>query len=312
MKSLPHVGLFLLTFLTAAFSGVQWLNRDPFDLSNFSAGLPYASLILTMLLSHELGHYFAARYHKIDASFPFFLPFPSFLFWGLFPFGTLGAVIRLREPVSDRRTIFDIGVSGPLAGIVVSIIILAVGFWNLPPSDYLLSIHPEYANMSTIPDGGLTFGSNLLFSLLASVCAPKGAAVPPMNEIYHYPFLCVGWFGIFVTTMNLLPVGQLDGGHVASAILSTRSKRILGTATISAQILFGLLGFLPLIGVNREIGWTGWLVWGVLLALFNRRRHGTMDLVGATSEIGSGRKLIGWICLAFFVITFSPVPISIH
>ncbi len=132
-RSLLHLGLFVLTFITTSFAGVAWLNLDPLELTNFPAGLLYASLLLVMLLSHEMGHYVAARLHGVDATLPYFLPFPTHLLpIPMFPFGTLGAVIQLRSRVPDRRALLDIGAAGPIAGFVVSVIYLVIGFATLP------------------------------------------------------------------------------------------------------------------------------------------------------------------------------------
>lgn len=304
-----HVGLFLLTFLTATFAGVAWLNRDPLELANFPAGLLYAVLILVMLLSHEMGHYLAARHHGVDATLPYFIPFPSF-FFGIFPFGTLGAVIQLRSPVQNRRALLDIGVAGPIAGFVVSVLYLVIGFLTLPPIEYLYTIHPEYVGLHQIPAEGLTFGKTLLYAGLEVMLPAPGAFVPPMNEIYHYPFLCVGWFGLFVTAMNLIPVGQLDGGHIMRAMFGGKALWI-GRGVMIVMAVFGALGFLPLLGMTDEWGWSGWLFWAlVLFFMFERRRRGTMLLPDET-PLDQGRTLLGWVAVWMLVVGFSLAPFSI-
>ena len=154
-----HVILFSLTFVTTVFAGVQWLNLNPYELADVKRGIPYGVAVCFILLTHEFGHYFAARAHKVDATLPYFLPFPSFMLGGVFPFGTLGAVIRLRSSIDSRRALFDIGASGPIAGFVASVLCLLYGFTTLPTIDYLYSIHPEYVGMPSIPKGGLTFGA---------------------------------------------------------------------------------------------------------------------------------------------------------
>ena len=304
-----HASLLVLTFLTMAFAGVAWLNKNPIELTNFVYGIPYAVLLLVMLLSHEMGHYLMARRHGVEATLPYFLPFPSFVL-GLFPFGTLGAVIQLRSPVQSRRALLDIGAGGPIAGFIVSVVYLVVGFITLPSIDFLYEIHPEYVGLSQIPTEGLTFGRNLIYSGLEAVVPAPGVFIPPMNELYHYPFLCVGWFGIFVTAMNLIPVGQLDGGHIIRAMFGGKSVMI-GRIVMGVLAVLGLLGFLPLIGLSDEWGWTGWLFWAVVLFLFfERRRRGVLALPDDT-PLDQNRMMIGWFCLWMFVVGFAIAPFTI-
>lgn len=304
-----HIALLGLTFFTTTFAGVQWLNRDPWELAYFSSGITYGVLILLMLGSHELGHYFAARYHRVDATLPYFLPFPSM--WGLVPFGTLGAVIRIRSAVPSRKAMFDIGVAGPISGFLVSVVILFVGFRTLPPIEYLYQIHPEYVPLSSIPEAGLTFGKTIFYSLFANAFAPAGAFVPPMNEIYHYPFLCVGWFGMLVTAMNLLPISQLDGGHISFAMFGTFYHRI-AQVTLVLLVALGSLGFLPVFGIPFEYGWTGWLMWALLLVIFMRGTRNRRPAVEDENPLDPKRTVIGWVCIAIFVGSFSLTPFTIE
>jgi membrane-associated protease RseP (regulator of RpoE activity) len=306
---LVHGFLFLLTCITTTLAGVQWLNGNPLELSSFSNGLPYSALTMLFLTSHELGHYVAAKRGGISASLPFFLPFPSFL--GLFPFGTLGAVIRLREAVTSRRILLSIGAAGPISGFIVSIIVLVVGFATLPGKGYLYAIHPEYLHMRSIPEGGLQFGSNVAYRLLEAVIPGKGAFVPPMNEIYHYPFLCVGWFGLFVTSLNLIPIGQLDGGHIASAVLGKRTKKYLHISTIAGLFLLGLLGLAPLVDATHDLGWPGWLLWATILLLLSRRDRKVSSTDEVTELRSPQQVTAAVICLIIFLLTFIPAPISL-
>jgi len=303
-----HILLFVLTFLTTTLAGVQWLNKDPLELTNFTYGLTYSFLILLMLGSHEFGHYFAARYHRVNTTLPFFLPFPSFL--GLVPFGTLGAVIRIRSTIPSRKVIFDIGAAGPIAGFIVSLAILIFGFVSLPPKEYLWAIHPEYAQLAGIPEGGLTFGSTLLYATFAQIFSPSGAFVPPMNEMYHYPFLCVGWFGTFVTAMNLIPIGQLDGGHIAFAMLGNRYHSVAQAALVMLVVL-GLAGFLPMVGIDFPYGWTGWLFWAFVLMFFIRAMKMRRPPVEDDTPLDPTRMAVGWICFGILVASFSITPFTI-
>ena len=304
-----HGSLFLLTFLTTTFAGVQWLNKDPWELTNFGSGITYSVLIMVMLSSHEFGHYFAARHHGVRATLPYFLPFLSY--FGIMPFGTLGAVIRIKSSIPSRKVLFDIGAAGPIAGFIVSLTILILGFSFLPPREYLYSIHPEYAQLNSIPEGGLVFGGTLLYSAVAHLFAPSNAFIPPMNEVYHYPFLCVGWFGLFVTAMNLIPVGQLDGGHISSAMFGQGYRRIAQVCLV-ALVLFGLAGFLPIFDIQFHYGWTGWLFWAFVLIMFMRRRGFQKPLPQDNSELDNLRMIIGWICILIFIVSFSISPFTIE
>jgi membrane-associated protease RseP (regulator of RpoE activity) len=305
-----HAGLFLLTFLTTTLAGVQWLNRNFEELNNFTDGIPYAVLILIMLSSHEFGHYIAARIHNVKATLPFFIPFPSF-FGLIVPFGTLGAVIKLQSTVPSRRVLFDIGAAGPIAGFIVSMVILIIGFRTLPPLEYLYSIHPEYTQMTSIPETGLTFGKTLFYSLGAWLFADQGAFVPPMNEIYHYPFLCVGWFGMLVTAMNLLPIGQLDGGHISYAMFG-RGYHVIAQTALVLLILVGTAGFLPAFDIPFRYGWTGWLLWALILAFFMRRSNLNRPPVTDETPLDRRRFMLGWLCLIIFVGSFSLAPFTLE
>ncbi len=302
-----HAGLLILTFVTLTFAGVQWLNKDPFELASFSLGLTYAWLTIVFLGAHEMGHYIAAKIHGVDTTLPYFLPFPPF--FGVMPFGTLGAVIRIRSELRDRKTLFDVGAAGPISGFVVCIAILAWGMTHLPSIEYLYGIHPEYRNLDQIPTEGLTFGKPLLFSLMQKFVAPPSSFLPPMNEVYHYPFLCVGWFGALVTALNLLPVGQLDGGHIAYAMFGSRSH-MLAQVVLVALVVLGTAGILPFLGIQFNFGWAGWLIWSMALALLlksKRFRHPALEDV---EDIGSARELTGWICGLIFILSFTVVPVS--
>ncbi len=296
----------MTTFVATTLAGVQWLNKDPFELANFSSGLTYSFLIMTMLASHELGHYFAARHHRVIVTLPFFIPFPSFLGFFL-SFGTLGAVIRIRSALPSRKIIFDIGAAGPIIGFLVSLTILVIGFINLPSIDYLYAIHPEYAQLESIPLRGLVFGKTLIYSSIAQLFAPSGSFVPPMNEIYHYPFLCVGWFGVFVTAMNLIPIGQLDGGHISFAMFKEHHGAIAGISYASL-LLLGLAGLLPMFGIQSHYGWTGWLFWALVLMFSIRVLKLQRPAIADETPLDSTRMVIGSICLIIFLLSFSITP----
>jgi membrane-associated protease RseP (regulator of RpoE activity) len=306
LSFLIYLGAFLLTFVTTTLAGVAWLNINPFELINFSAGLPYSISILFVLLSHEMGHYIAARIHKVDTTLPFFIPFPAF--FGVNMFGTMGAVIKLRQQVPSKKVLFDIGSAGPISGFIASVLVLSAGFVLLPGREFLYSIHPEYAQLPQLPGAGLTFGHTLAYDVLANLFAPTGAFVPPMNEMYHYPFLCVGWFGMLITSMNLIPVGQLDGGHISYAMFG-RYYHVIAQIALVLLTLFGLSSLLPLLGIQWDFGWLGWLLWALILALmirFGRLQHPT---TADETPLDTRRFFIGATCWVIFILSFAPTPL---
>ncbi len=322
---LRNLTLFVITFLTTSISGMMWLGE--FDLVHISRGFPFSVSILFILACHEFAHYFACRRHGVASSLPWFIPIPPIA--ELVHFGTMGAVIKTRTPIPSRRALFDIGISGPIAGFIASIIILAWGFSHLPGPEFLLSIHPDYdfslGSSPGIPPGyTVTFGSNLMYEALAYLFAPAGAYVPPMSEMYHYPFLITGWFGLFVTALNLIPAGQLDGGHVTYATLGRVHGRIarvmvviLAVVGVTAfvPILLDLAGFASAAALAMSLFdpygawfWPGWLVWAILILVFIKVDH---PPVLDQTPIGRGRRLLSLFALFMFIVSMSPAPIYV-
>ena len=300
-----NILLFLATFYTATIAGVAWLNEDYNQLENFHKGLIYSILLLLVITAHEFGHYFAARFHKIPVTLPYYIPFP-FVF--LNPFGTMGAVIRMKVRSQTKNSLFDIATAGPIAGWIASIIIIIIGYSTLPPVSYLYKIHPEYA-YSGIPTTGLTFGNNLTFLFFNNIFSNfKGIFIPPMNEIYHYPFLCVGWFGLLLTSLNLMPVGQLDGGHISYVLFGDKHKYIAYIVFV-LLLIFGLLGFLPLLGINFELGSINWLVWAILIRFVIKIIH-PPACEDINQPLSPARKYLGWLTFFIFITSFFPVPFS--
>jgi hypothetical protein len=298
-----NILLFIATFFTTTLSGVFWANKDPYQLLNFTSGLTYSILLLTVISAHEFGHYFAARFHKVDVTLPFYIPFP-FLF--LNPFGTMGAVIKMKSPAQSRKSLFDIGIAGPISGWIATMIILIIGYLTLPPISFLYSLHPEYVSTG-IPTTGFTFGYNLIFYLFEKIFSTPNVFIPPMNEMYHYPFLCVGWFGLLITALNMMPVGQLDGGHISYTMFGNKHKYLAYTV-FGLLVFFGVVGLLPLLGININFGSTNWLVWAILIFFIIKIKH--PPVVDDINEpLGTFRTILGWISFIIFVISFCPIPV---
>jgi len=306
-----NILLLVITFFTTTVAGVAWIlgPAAAFDLSNFSIGLPYSISILFILSSHEFGHYFAARSHRVKATLPYFFPFPLTEFF--LNFGTLGAVIKTQSPVPNKKAMFDIGVAGPIAGFIASIIVLIYGFTHLPGIEFILRIHPDYFLRAVEPGGlALEFGPSLMYLFLEKLFTnPSLEFVPPMSEIYHYPYLCTGWFGMFVTAMNLIPVGQLDGGHISYSLFGSRTHRLIANISFALLVALGIAGLSSeLFGLNISLGWTGWLLWALILKFVVRLYH---PEILSPEELDPRRKLIGYLAILIFILSFIPVPFYI-
>jgi membrane-associated protease RseP (regulator of RpoE activity) len=289
--------LFLITILTTAITGAQLSVADPFSSwASFSYGFNYSFALLSILFCHEMGHYLYARHYDLKVTLPYFIPF---YFPLMFNFGTFGAFIRLKEQIPHKKALFDIGVAGPLAGFVVSVIFLLIGFQQIGSEEAMWktisAIHPLSANT----EGVLTFGSNILFDFIAD---QTGRTYLPMSEMYHFPFIVAGWFGLLITSLNLMPIGQLDGGHITHAMFGGQSARI------------AILGFAALVGLNiyliSQFNSFVYILWPFLIILFIKFKHPpTLD---DSVPIGTGRKLIGYIAYLIFILCFSPMPIYLQ
>ena len=258
-----HLLLFGATLITTLMAGAEFLTAGAWlgglvpgarqlGLADLGQGLPFALAFLAFLSTHEFGHYFAARWHGVRCSLPYyipvFIPIP-----GILNIGSFGAVIRIRERPRSTRQYFDIGIAGPLAGAVISIGLLLQGFLSLPPPEYVLSMNPDYlpefggvpsraellARYGAVPE----LGNSLLFWLMESTL-PDPARMPNHLELFHYPFLFVGYLTLFFTALNLLPIGQLDGGHVSFGLFGARRAALLSRVFILGLIAYGGLGIL--------------------------------------------------------------------
>ncbi|GHM98667.1 zinc protease [Cytophagales bacterium WSM2-2] len=256
---LIHSALFIITLITTTLAGAEWTNgksilAEGFTWADFAGGLPYSICFLAILTCHEFGHYFTAIHYRVRTTLPYFIPLPPF-----FPlFGTLGALIRLKQPVYSNRQQFDIGIAGPLAGFIVALGFLIYGFATLPPPEYVFQFHPEYQkygldyvnhvyDRAAMPEHTIdvVIGKNMLFVLLERIFADP-VRMPNPHEIMHYPFLFAGFLSLIFTGLNLLPIGQLDGGHVLYGLVGYRWHRIIASGVFFVVLFVSGLGFVEL------------------------------------------------------------------
>jgi membrane-associated protease RseP (regulator of RpoE activity) len=288
-------------------AGMEWTTGKggPYEFTDLMRGLPYAVSILFILTFHEFGHYFAAVYHKVKATLPYYIPFPPIP--GFFNFGTMGAVIRTKSVIPDNKAMFDIGVAGPIAGFIASTAILIYGFTHLPSVDYIIQIHPDYFTPEYGKEGiNLEFGSTILFEILRTLFTNANQFIPPMSEIYHYPYLCVGWFGLFITAMNLVPVGQLDGGHIIFSMFGEKIHEAIASISMIGLAFLGISGLLgSFIDYDLGFGWSGWLLWAFILYFVIKVKHPPVPYF---EKLSSARMIIGYFAILIFIISFSPSP----
>ncbi len=270
-----NVILFVLTLVTTVLAGALQDGVNPIEHpEQIPRGFPFAFSLMGILLSHELGHYLMARRHRLSVTLPYFIPAPPIPFF----IGTFGAFIKMRSPARDRKMLLDIGAAGPLTGVAVSIPFLIYGFQ-----------HSELKILQG--QAGINLGSSLLLWLISrGISGP----IPEGYDILIHPVGFAGWIGLLVTSLNLIPVGQLDGGHVAYALWGERQNKI------SRFVFLGLLGL-------GFLGWPGWFFWGFILFLMGFRHPSPMEW---WVPLDRKRKIIGWLTLAVFFLTFIPVPFS--
>jgi len=271
--------LFLSTIFTVLWAGAYQTNNNPLvgplnflvdDPRALWRGVPFAVTLLGILVTHELGHYVFSRIHAVPASLPLFIPgLPHFV-------GTFGAIIRMRAPVTDRRALFDIGVAGPIAGFVVAVIALVVGL-------RLSTVVPVQTGY------GLHLGEPLLLQFVSwLVIGP----LPPTADVVLHPIGFAAWFGLFITSLNLLPIGQLDGGHVAYALWGDRQRAVA-------------VALVPILMTLGWLGWKGWFLWVGLAGMMGLAHPPVRN---PDRELGGARVLVGWAALVIFALTFSWEP----
>jgi membrane-associated protease RseP (regulator of RpoE activity) len=294
---LVHGGLFLLTCATTFAAGAQFTGSfDP------ASGAAFAGTLMAILLCHEMGHYVVARRHKVDVSLPYFIPLPPFI-----SLGTMGAVIRMKRPLSDRNQLIDVGAAGPLAGLVVAIPLLLLGLWLSPVTD-------------SVPPGSVVEGNSLAYIALKYLVHGRYLPGADGADVQLHPVAFAAWVGLLITMINLIPVGQLDGGHIASGYLAGRHERFSAWLH-RLLIVVGAGAFVALTAEARASGWTWsdsliraafasmpWLVWAVLLLLLRRLSGGVYHPPTVGDAPTRGRRLLVAGMAAVFILLFTPVP----
>lgn len=295
--------LFLLTVLSVFATGAMQANPkgDIFaDAPTFLRALPsgwtFAVPLMAILLFHEFGHFFAARFHRVPASLPYFIPVPL-----ISPFGTMGAVIGMRGRIRSRDALLDIGASGPLAGMIIAVPVLVYGLLH--------------SNIEIPSEHSVQEGQSLLYLLIKRLTL---GPIPEGSDVMLNPTAFAGWSGLFVTALNLLPVGQLDGGHVAFALFGPKQNRYARLVHWSLLLvfLFNIVKFMAPVLRSRHWADAGtavsnsmfWLMWFGLLHLLSRVGGGHDHPPTDPGELSSGRKAIAVVTLILFVLLFMPTP----
>ena len=286
MPSRPRTNiiLFLLTVASTFFAGAFPLGAVPFvdfDPRTYGIrvldGVQFAGTLLAILGVHEFGHYFTARAYGASVSLPYFIPAPP-----PFLFGTLGAIIRMRSPARDKNSLFDIAAAGPLAGLVVALPALWIGL--------------GWSKVGAVVSGGsVTFGDSLLMRFMTWL---SFGPLPPGHDVFVHPVALAGWVGLFVTALNLFPVGQLDGGRIAYALFGARHRQI------------SIATFLGLLALGAVTGAGNWFVWAFMLLFVMGFQH--QPPLDDLSPLSPGRYAVGVLCLLLLILLIPPVPIAIQ
>lgn len=273
-KTFPwtNLVLFLVTIYTTLLAGAfQYGINAISNPMGLIVGIPFSFTLMAILLTHEMGHYLASRYHRVQATLPYFIPGPNII-------GTFGAFIRMTSPITSKNALLDIGAAGPIAGFVVTIPAIAIGL--------MLSTVTEKSGLM-----GIELGSPLLFNMISDLVL---GPIPDNYDVLLHPIAFAGWIGLFITALNLIPIGQLDGGHIVYAILGRWHRWIS-------------LGLVPVLLVMGYLGWPGWFIWAVLPLIFGVRHP---PLIDSHTPLDRRRRIIGWISLAILILSFTPNPFS--
>ena len=298
--------LFVLTAISVFWSGAAELDvtlaesLDPRRLLEIWRGWPFAVPLLAILVAHESGHYVAARLHRVPASLPFFIPLPK-----LSPFGTLGAIIGMSGRIRSRVALLDIGAAGPLAGMLVALPVLAIGLSKSP----ILPNSEHYTQE----------GQSLLYMFMKRVFA---GPIPDGSDVQLHVTAMAGWVGLLVTMINMLPWGQLDGGHIAYALFGERQHELARWVRRSLLLLFAfnLIRFVLPVALHKSTLGYGfavsnsffWLIWFGFTGLIARISGGADHPPFEPGELGRGRRAVAWLCLIMFVLLFMPTPYAVY
>jgi Zn-dependent protease len=384
-SALVHSALFVVTFITTTMAGAWWVSGwSPFYVGEdgwymsweylwegMATGLPYSITFLLILTVHEFGHYFTAVYYRIRTTLPYYIPLPPLQYM----WGTLGAVIRIKSRIYSKKQTFDVGIAGPLAGFVMAIVLLIYGFRTLPEPGYIYQLHPEYEQYGEnyadyvyarpyleqlrIPD--VIIGNNLLFWFFENYVADPGR-VPNHHELQHFPIIYAAFLSLVFTGLNLLPIGQLDGGHVLYGLVGSKRHRIIASIIFIAFLFYSTLGMLrpgesldvlgfftaphfAAIGIMigllyfclkglrvspmttlmfavgiftvqytitwffpKAVGYSGWLLFVMIVGRVMPVQHPPTEI---EEPLTTARKILGWVSLVVFVITWTPNPIEV-
>lgn len=270
-----NLALFLATLLTTLFVGALMEGAQPLsDPWTILQGVPFSASLLLILGFHELGHYLTARAYGVQVSLPYFIPLP------LPPMGTMGAIIRMRSPIPNRRILFDIGIAGPLLGLVLAVPVLVIGLMLSPMK----------------PPSGVVLQEGNSLAYLFLKWAVKGPIPEGLDVILH-PMALAGWLGFFVTALNLMPLSQLDGGHIAYAVLGRDHRKIV-------WLFLGVMVLLFLI-----TGWSGWLVWVALAIGLGLRHPPPLDDL---TPLDPPRRLLAVVAVVLLVTLITPLPFAVY
>ena len=274
-----NILLFVLTVVSTIMAGSgAFFAFDPLtEPRRILDGVPFAFTLLAILGTHEFGHYFVARAYGASVSLPYFIPAPP-----PFLFGTLGAIIRMRSPARDRNSLFDIAAAGPIAGLVVALPALWIGL--------------GWSKVGELPAGGsMVFGDSLIMRFMTWLAFGH---LPPNQDVFVHPVALASWVGLFVTALNLIPVGQLDGGRIAYALFGPRHRQV------------SIATFLGLLALGAITGSANWFVWGFLLFFVMGFQH--QPPLDDLSPLSPGRYAVGVLCLVLLILLIPPVPVAIQ
>ncbi|TAH21997.1 MAG: site-2 protease family protein [Cytophagales bacterium] len=324
-----HLLLFFITLISTTLAGAEWMTGRSFfygtkllGFSNFWAGLYFSVPFLGILTAHEFGHYFTAKYYKINVSLPFYIP----VWLGFLPtlsIGTMGAFIKIRESLKSTKEIFDVGIAGPLAGFVVALGVLWYGFTHLPPPEYIFEIHPEYKQFGfRYADhvykntfGALGLGTNLVFEFFKRYVAEDPKLIPNMYEMAHYPYLFAGYLALFFTALNLIPIGQLDGGHILYGLIGFKKHKAISLILFIAFIFYAGIGSFTHSEVTIDTIWYVLAYIGFLYFVFQKSFKNKITPITIALSIFTAQLLVtylfptvqgysGWLVFGFVLGNF--------